>query len=540
MRTRIPNKRGGRSAYTPLIVMNPGKGWNNLISDNLIDDKEASSLENIMYVESGAPAKTYGFTEVGTGLTNAPRGIGFYNDTANSNRYLLTVDGTGLKYLNGSSWDSIAGAAFDAASQINMTQALGQMFIWDGESGGAQLAALVLSRPGTMPKAKFSVFYNGYHVAAGVNGQLNRLYISVSTDAADFTNAATTLHNATEVPGGTVFAGSGANFVDINKNDGDKITGLAKFQDALIVFKERSVFQLTFDATGTPVVAAVTKSYGCVGHRSMDNVDNDIFFLSRNGVYVLGNEPNYFNVIRTNELSSRIHPTIETINPSNFNKATALFNQYIFYLAVPSGGVSANNAVITYDRRFQAFSWLTHMTPECFTVFTDATNTDIVYFTDANSAKVYKFNSNYDANGAAISAQWTSKAFDMGDFSRYKRFIFVDILFRQLIGTINIDIYGDNGAISKSTSISSSNIGGMGIYALGGEDWLGGTVEEGSTGIASASTNIPYRIRLSTKSRSIKIKVSNGRVNETFVILGLKIYTRPYSDFVFPSAQKLN
>lgn len=539
MPTRIPPKRGGRSSYAKFTVMNPGKGLNNLISDNLINDQEASSLENIMFVESGAPAKAYGFSQAGDNLSNNPRGLGFYNDTANSARYLLTVDGTGLKYLNSTTWTSITGATFDASSQINMTQALGNMYIWDGVNGGAQLAATTLSRPGTMPKARFSIYYSGYHCAAGVDGQLNRLYISVLTDSSDFTNAATTLNNSTEVPGATVFAGSGANFVDVSKNDGDRITGLAKFQDALIIFKERSVFQLTFDTSGTPVIAAVSKTFGAVSHRSIENVENDVFFLSRNGVYVLGNEPNYFNVIRTNELSSRIHPVIETINPTNYTNCTAIFNQYVFYLGVPAGGVSANNQVLTYDKRFQAWSKLTHIMPECFTIYTDSTNTDTVYFTSASTAKVYKLTTNYNSDGSAISAQWTSKAFDLGEFSLNKRWIWVDILFRQLVGTITIDVITDNGTISKTTTVASSSVGGLGSYKLGGGDWLGGTVEASSGGSTTASTNIPYRVKLSTKSRTIKIKISNARTNENFVVLGLQIGYRKYSSFVFPSAQKL-
>lgn len=547
---RIPAKRGGRSRYTQTEILNPGRGLNTLISDNLIDDKEASSLENIMFVESGAPAKAYGFTNVGSGLSNNPRGLAFFNDTQAGNRDLLTVDGTSLKYLNSSTWTTVSGASFDSSSQVNFTQALGDMYIWDGVNGGAKLATgRTLTRPGTMPKARFSIFYGGYHWCAGVDGQLSRLYRSVLTDSADFTNDPSvtdpTPDNSTDVPGATVFAGTGsgsaiAQFVDINKNDGDKITGLAKFQDVLIIFKERSIFQLTLGADGTPTVSAVSKSYGCVGHRSIDNVDNDLFFLTRNGIYVLGNEPNYYSVIRTNELSSRIHPVIETINPTSYSLATALFNQYVFYLGIPSGGVTANNVTLTYDRRFLAFSKLTHIQPECFTVYTDTTNTDTIYFTSASSANVYKFTTNYDSNGSAISAQWTSKAFDLGDFSQYKRFIFIDLLFRQLVGTVSINVYTDNGVLLKSTSVSSSQSGGMGTNILGGGDLLGGTVSSSSSGTSSVSSNIPYRIKVNSKSRTIKVQISNGRINETFVLLGIKLYTRPYSSFVFPSAQKIS
>lgn len=555
---RIPAKRGGRTPYQELKVVNPGKGLNNLISDNLIDDKESSSLENIMFVESGAPAKAYGFTNVGTGLTNNPRGIGFYNDTIAGNKDLITIDGTALKYLNGTAWTTVAGASFDAASQVNFTQARGAMYVLDGVNAIAKIATgRTLTRTGHAPKAKFSIYYSSRQIAAGVDGQPNRLYISKSTDSSEFTvttggtqpqpdNTNDVDSGAPNVPGATAFSAdspsvANANVIDISKFDGDKITGFAKFQDALIIFKERSIYQLTFDATsGVPSVSSVSNNYGAVSHRSIDNVENDVFFLSRNGVYVLGNEPNYVGSIRTNELTARIHPEIETINPTNYANATALFNQYVYYLGIPAGGVTSNNVTLTYDRRFLAWSKWTHVQPECFTIYTDSTNTDTVYFTSATSANVYKFTTNYDANGVAISAQWTSKAYDSGDFNSYKRWVDVTILLRQLVGTLTITIITDNGTISKTTSISSSQSGGLGSHSLGGGDWLGGTVSAGSTGVSTSSTNIPYRLRLGIKSRSIKIKVSNGRVNETFTVLGLSFRKRDYSPFSWPSSLRIN
>lgn len=560
MRTSIPPRRGGRSAYAQISVMNPGKGLNNLISDNLIDDHEASDLENIMFVESGAPAKSYGFTNVGSGLTNNPRGLGYYSDTIGGNKYLYTVDGTALKYLNSSTWTTVSGAAFDSSAQINFTQARGSMYVMDSVNAIAKIATGAsggtLTRNGHAPRAGFSIFYQGRHYAAGVLGQPNRLYISKSTDPSEFTvttggtqpqpdNSTDADSGGANVPGATAFSSdatgnSSANVIDINKFDGDKITALAKFQDSLIIFKERSIYQLTLDSTGVPIVAPVSKNYGCVSHRSLDNVENDVFFLTRNGVYVLGNEPNFFNVIRTNELSSRIHSTIDTINPTNYTNASAIFNQYIYYLAIPSGGVTANNVTLTYDRRFMAWSKLTHVKPESFCLYTDSTNTDVIYFTSGSSANVYKFTTNYDSNGTAISAQWTSKAFDVGNYNVYKRWIDVTILFRQLIGTVQIDVYSDNGTLSKSASISSSVSGGLSTKSLGGGDELGGYPSSSSSStITTSSTNIPYRLRLGITSRNIKIKISNSRINETFVVLGVDFRYRQYSPFKWPSSLKI-
>jgi hypothetical protein len=540
MINNIPVKKGGRRSYSKFSVINPGKGLNNFVSDNLIDDKESSDLENVQFSEGGVITKADGYESVGTGLTNNPRGLGFYTDTSSSRR-LLTVDGTDLKYLNGTTWTSIAGAVFSSSTQINMTQAMGKMYICDGTNAMAQLDTLTLTRPTTTPSAKFSIYYGGYHIAAGTSTNPNRLYISVTTDPSDFTNAAGELSTAGGVPGASVFAGTGANYVDVNKDDGDKITGLAKFQDVLIIFKEKSIFQLTFDSTGTPVIAAVTKNYGAVSHRAIDNVDNDVFFLSRNGLYVLGNEPNYFNVIRTNELSARIHPIVETINQTAYEASTALFTTYVFYLGIPTGSSTGNDTVITYDRRYQAFSRLTYLDPEAFCLFTNSSNQEGLYFTSNTEAKVFKFTpGTYSADGDAISSSWTSKAFDLQDFSIFKQWIDVTILFRQLQGQVSIELITDNGTIAKTTNTGSLGLSNNGIGSfMWGEELFGGSVLSSSTSTSSNTNNVPYRIRIAAKSRSIKIRISNNRPAESMSILGFSFTYRNYSHFSWPSVLRI-
>lgn len=546
MINRLPPKRGGRRAYSKFSVINPGRGLNSFISDTLIQDQEASDLENVQFTEAGSVTKVDGYTSVGTGLTNAPRGLGYYIDTSN-NKYLLTVDGTSLMYLNSSTWTAISGASFSSSAQINFTQARGIMYIWDNTSGGCQLSGSTLTRPGTMPSAAFSIFYQGYHMCAGVTTQPSRLYISVGTDASDFTNADNTPTGViwgTEAPGTTVATGTGtgsaiAQFIDISKNDGDKITGLAKFQEVLIIFKERSIYQLTMDATGVPTVQLVTKNYGCVSHRSIDNVENDVFFLSRNGVYVLGNEPNFFNVIRTNELSARITPIIQTINEAYYTKATALFNQYVYMVGIPTGGSTTNSEVITYDRRYQAWSRWTHLTPEAFCIYTNSSNEDEVYFTSATTNKIYKFTvGTYSANGSAISARWASKAFDLQDFASYKRWIDVTIFFRQLSGVITIEILTDNGDIVKTATVSGLSDGGIGSE-MWGEYLVGGAVSTSTSSTASATNNVPYRLKISTKARSIKLRISNDRNNESFTVLGFAFTYRNMSHFTWNSELKI-
>ncbi len=53
---------------------------------------------------------------------------------------------------------------------------------------------------------------------------------------------------------------------------------------------------------------------GCVSHRTIKVVENDVFFLSRKGVYTLGNEANFVNVLRTNATLNNAADPMYTVN----------------------------------------------------------------------------------------------------------------------------------------------------------------------------------------------------------------------------------
>jgi len=540
-RVAIPAKKGSRKIPETRTI-NPGRGLNTLISDNLIKDEEASALNNVVFVESGAITKAPGLTELGTGLTTGPKGLAaFYPGTS---RYLLTVDGTSLKYLNGTNWTAISGASFTADKEVNFVQGNDTLYIWDGDAAGCSLdSSLTLARLTTAPRAAFGIYYNSVQIVAGVDTKPNRLYVSDSTtNLGDFTNASGTLSTAGEVPGASVFATpgtTGAKFYDINPGDGDRITGLAKYQGVLIIFKQRSIYQFSFDSSGNGVVTQVTASSGCVSHKSIDNVENDIFYLSRRGYYVLGNEPNYFNSIRSNELSSRINPTIQTISAANLSRVCSIFSDFRFYSSITSGSATDNNKTLIYDRRYLAWSQVDYIKANAFTEYIDANGSKHLYFAADDAAKVYEIvEGNYNADGAtAIDASWTSKAFDIGKFDLAKRWIDVTILFRQVTGTVNVTIYSDSGSIVKTTSIgaSSSATGAFGSQLLG-ESLFGGTGLEGS---GMTTNNVPYRIKINSKSRTIKIKFDCPGLNDTFTVLGFVFTYIPYSHYNFDSSLKV-
>ena len=534
----IRNRQRRRRTVLEQRFLNPGKGINVFASEQFIDNQEGSGALNSWIVESGAIQKRPGWATVGVGLVNAPRGLGSYYPTGGASM-LITIDGTQLKYLSGALWSGLAGATFSAAaSRYCMVQAGGEMYIWNNTDPGRKLSGFTLTAPTTTPTAAFGIYYADKQIVSGVISKPNRLYISSSADRGDFTNASGTLSTGVEVPGATAFAGSDANYYDLGPDDGDYITALAKYQDQLIVFKSRSIWSITFDTNGQPIGKLVTNGIGCISHWSIDTVDNDLIFLSRKGYYVLGLEAQYFDQLRTNELSIRIKPYIKSIAAANLSRATSIWHDNVYYGAVPTGVSTTNNRVFTYHRQYTG--WLPHqnINANAFTQFIDqTTKEENLYYADELLPQVWVQTTGFNDGATPISMYWQSKAYDFGTFDIQKRFVDVTLLFRQLSGSVKVTITIDGNRIEKTYNIPGTSFaGGMGRGLLGRTS-LGGKYEGGILGTSNTNitNNIPIRLNVGENGRTIKIRVENASPGENFMLLGFNFGYRPYGRNNFPS-----
>lgn len=536
----IPPKR--------LVVMNPSKGLNNLVSPSLIDDREFADIMNMEQDEGGVIRKRAGYTTVGDALSSA-KGLGFY--VTESIRQLLTVDSGILKKYSGSTWSTCTGATLTPNTDVSFTQARLKMFIWNGTDGGSYYDGTTVTRPGTMPRASFSVYFQGYHIASGVPGQPNRLYVSNASDASDFTvanggtqpqpdNTNDTENTNANVPGATVFSGTPsvaeARVFDVRKNDGDKVTGLGIFQDVLIVFKERSIFQMTFDSAGLGTITPVTYATGCVSFKSIKNVENDMLFLSREGIRKLGNQPQYFTALRTNVLSIRIQPSIDSINKLYYARSNAEYFDNKYILGIPTGSRSIDRCIV-YDHRFEAFAIWKNFNTQAMIKYVDAANIEYLYFLDDSGTQVFQRSpGTYADNGAAIEAYVISKAQDLGNPDLTKFWVDLRLMFRRLSGQITFTVYEDNGISVGTAVIGSGSARGMGLRPLG-RNKLG---NDGQTTVSVTSfVDNPSSVGLNLDSRIIQYKIYNNRVNENFVLLGTIHAYYPKSHYVFDSSRKI-
>lgn len=538
--------RGSSAPYKEIRVVNPSRGLNLLIADILANDKEATGgTKNIEYVEGGAARKRMGYDEVDTDadLTNSPKGLAqFMSEAAN---YPITSDGGVLKKYQSGTWTTLPGAiTLDPSANISMTSLEQLTYAWDGTSGGVVWNGTAVTRPGTMPKAKASVIYKGYHVAFGVDGQPFRLYFAPTDEPSRFTrlNAPSDpddvgLHNATEVPGATVFTGDDtARAIDINRNDGQKVVGLGFFQDVLIVFKENSIYQLYFNADNGFVVERISSSYGCVSHGSIQSVENDCYFLTDKGIYVLGNEPNYYASIRTNELSSRVKTLLQRINPAYYERCRAYYTDDRYFLSVPLDQNTECNVLVVYDRRFYAWAVWDNIRANDLMTFKDkdVDGKTYFYFTEYGSPTMCQFTPGvYNDKGEPIEAIFITRAFEGKEVDKEKYWYELRPIFRLTTGDVQISYITENGSMGRPVSVAPNLTGGLSTDQIGA--LLFGTSQQdtytdGDLGLADTdgetsssetdATHSVYYIGVGIDSRTLKVKFANSGLNETFTLLG--------------------
>lgn len=555
--TRSPRKKIRHGVpdtpYDEIRVVNPSRGLNQLVADILTDNKDASDLSNIEFAEGGVVRKRPGYQAIGTGIANVANGLGIYK--SGTDQSLVISDGGTLKRYMSGAWATITGVTVDATAPISMTSVGTSLYVWDGINGGVMYDGTASAQPGTMPKGRFSVTYKDFHIVSGVDGQKNRVYIAGIKDPARFTrqNAPTDtskidLSKPAQVPGATVFTGDDSpNAIDVNRYDGDKITGFGFFQDALIICKENSLYQMTFNDQNIPVVQRITDAYGCVSHGSIATVENDMYFLGRFGIMVLGNEPNYYASIRTNELSSRIKPIVERIKADAYNRCKSIYWDNRYILSVPIE-TNENSLLIVYDKRFYAWSLWRNVNASGLAVLIDSNNKRQLVFTDSKLPMMNQFTWGlYNDNGVAIDAWWTSRAFHGRKVDIIKYWRELRPIFRQITGTVYFDFFDENGSFGGTIPLNVSLEGGIGVDELGAAEFgtsMTDTYTEADLGLvnissvssATDSSNVVKSIGVKRDARTFKFRISNNNLDETFVLLGFAILFKNKSGERFDSA----
>lgn len=320
---------------------------------------------------------------------------------------------------------------------------------------------------------------------------------------------------------------SGGNFILVEPDAGDNVTGISTFGSRILIFKERSVWEITLDTLDVgnftitnPTAKLITASHGCIAPRSIAAVENDIFFLTRKGVYILGYEPQIaIDTLRTNEISAKIRPFFANLSSDQLMAATAVYHDSKYILSFPG-----KNQTIVYDR--ERLSWIGPWTYDARTYHTyyDSTDTEFMLYGADDSPNVYAVDESYiDDNGTTITTTLRTRDEDFGDWKVFKTIKDIYTNWRNVTGSVSVDVQledrSGNTIAARSFSImTQSGNSGWGADMWGNTQW--GNSE--SDGGAADILDLVRWVKLNKLARRMQIIVKTENRNDNYELLGVK------------------
>lgn len=335
----------------------------------------------------------------------------------------------------------------------------------------------------------------------------------------------------------------GGGYVDIDKDSGDQVTGLIEFQNAIIVFKERSIWKVTLeaqDALVIPTVELIIRGVGCVSHRTIKHVENDVFFLSRKGVFTFGNEANYLNVLRTNELSSRIRPTFDAVDPTQLALACAIYQDTKYRISYPIDATGMNKKEVVYDRERTA--WVGPNTypavPSVYEVYYDGANKENLVWGDTNDNFVTEFSRSYvNDKDVKIQTSLLTKKTAFNNPFRFKQVKDIFTNWRNVQGSpfVNVILEKRDGTVASAEQFSvTASSGGVG---WGFDKW--GIFKWGTTdgaGNSEASNDLVRRTRINTAARTVQLEITTTGTNDKYELLATQLQANELGPGITPSS----
>lgn len=244
--------------------------------------------------------------------------------------------------------------------------------------------------------------------------------------------------------------------VQVRTNDGDVITGLAPYNNTLIITKRYSFHQLFGDNPDNFVFQQISDQYGCISNKAMVVYQNIIWFLDEKGI-VQYDGSNF--VIKSNA----VEPFLKSMNiDAAIGKAVAVHAKFFneVWFSIPINGSQTNNIVLVYD--YIADAW-THY---------DGLNISALWIARGNLPTKTPFFGNYTGavfnfgqslmgdNGAAITCTFDSYFLqELGKTteSMYRRF-YLDV--NPILGVtlpINVNFRSNFGTTIQASRILYQN-----------------------------------------------------------------------------------
>ena len=500
-------------------------GVNLYLGPRQIKDNESPDAINCDFKGRAGVGNRQGYTEIGEVTDSRTKiyGMGIYHTATDNQLIKFASNGTNiaLYYSVGEDWTAVTGTTFNSVSPMDTAQAAGYLFSANGTD--------------TMVKYNGSVWASHTGASTGYYIQYfaKRLWIVDETNL-DTLNFSTEYNDATK-PLDFVSNGTSTNpgTITIRPGSGETIKGIKPFKNSLYAFTNQSIYRISSTSTAnTWTVELITQSIGCVSHRSIAQVGEDLFFAADDGVYSLGDVANYTEVRTTNK-SIRVQEIFDAISGINKTKLVGEYINFKYHLFYSLFGTD-NDSCLVFDTRYQAWQDWRNIAANDATIYTNADGDKGLYFGEPTTGKVHQLYSGTNDNGAEINSYWKSKSFDEQLPDIIKLFIDSTFIFGALHGTVTLTIiFNDNKILVSKTLSQNVPQGGFGRDVFGRMSFGDSTNNVTITQII----NNPYRIKAKDKKFAIQYRISS--LGGSWRLDAITQLLMIFSHYKFPSAYKL-
>lgn len=202
-----------------------------------------------------------------------------------------------------------------------------------------------------------------------------------------------------------------AGFIDVDKNDGDEITGIMPIGSVLYIFKKRTVHRLAGSSPTSFEVTPVVLNRGCVAPRSIVAMGPFVVYMSDYGLHSINPNGNV-DALLSDAVQFEVEDLSETVK--GLSAAGKIRDMYI--LAYDSNGDGQNDVAFTLDVRTGAWSKWSNIKASVFAQTLQGT----LLSGGSDRTIIRLMNSGEDDEGTPIEMIWRSKQFDGKDFTGLK------------------------------------------------------------------------------------------------------------------------
>ena len=274
-----------------------------------------------------------------------------------------------------------------------------------------------------------------------------------------------------------------------------------------------------------PSAMKIVGSFGTDSILGTVATTNDILFPNKRGMYSLGPEKNYYGILRTNELSSRIRNYWRSLDGSKIPEIAAYFYDSKVFISVPTTS-AGNSRTIIYD--LERLNWTVDWSfgVKQFLEYTDTSKKTHFLYVPLSGTQLVEMSENIAGDfGAAFTTNYVSGR--MPTNKLWKDFLKVSKVFIKLgqpRGTINFEVSGSQKNSPLSTLASAaispaSSSTGMG-FDLMGAVMMGDTLGVPST---FSDSSDPRYLKIRKKLRDIQLRVYSNTYNTDFTMQGFLI-----------------